>query len=141
MKVYPDKTGALCANSHPGSYTGQDAFNNMLPVLERNKDELALCRKRTVTSDVHASSDKYPGLYARRTNSCGGGTTNLDNRKYVLRRLTPTECGRLQGFPDWWVDGANGSDSAIYKMWGNGIALPCAYDVLRRIAEELKEGE
>lgn len=40
MKVYPRITGALCANSHPGSYTGQDAFNNMLPVVERNVDEV-----------------------------------------------------------------------------------------------------
>ena len=57
-----------------------------------------------------------------------------EQRKYVLRRLTPTECARLQGFPDWWCDGADGSDSAQYKLWGNGIALPCAYDVLGRIA-------
>lgn len=62
-------------------------------------------------------------------------------RKYVLRRLTPTECARLQGFPDWWTDGANGSDSNIYKMWGNGIALPCAVDVLGRIAKEVEEHE
>ena len=58
-------------------------------------------------------------------------------RKYVLRRLTPLECCRLQGFPDWWTDGVEGSDSAIYKMWGNGIALPCAADVLGRIAKEV----
>ena len=64
-----------------------------------------------------------------------------NQRKYVLRRLTPTECARLQGFPDWWTDGADGSDSAIYKMWGNGIALPCAADVLGRIAKELKGEE
>ena len=64
----------------------------------------------------------------------------MEDRKYVLRRLTPTECARLQGFPDWWVDGAEGSDSAIYKMWGNGIALPCAADVLGRIAKELEKG-
>jgi DNA (cytosine-5)-methyltransferase 1 len=102
---YPTITGALCANSHPGSYTGQDAFNDMLPVYERE-----------VTDLVNTSNQ----------------------RKYVLRRLTPTECGRLQGFPDWWVDGAEGSDSAIYKMWGNGIALPCAADVLGRIAKEMK---
>ena len=63
------------------------------------------------------------------------------NRKYVLRRLTPVECARLQGFPDWWCDGANGSDSAQYKLWGNGIALPCAVDVLGRIAKELKRSE
>ena len=61
------------------------------------------------------------------------------NRRYVLRRLTPTECARLQGFPDWWTDGADGSDSAMYKMWGNGIALPCAADVLGRIAKEIKK--
>ena len=59
-------------------------------------------------------------------------------RRYIVRRLTPMECCRLQGFPDWWEDGANGSDSARYKMWGNGIALPCAADVMRRIAVECK---
>ena len=59
----------------------------------------------------------------------------------AVRRLTPLECCRLQGFPDWWEDGVEGSDSARYKMWGNGIALPCAVDVLRRLAKELDEHE
>lgn len=59
-------------------------------------------------------------------------------RKYIVRRLTPLECCRLQGFPDWWEDGAEGSDSARYRMWGNGIALPCAADVLGRIAKEMR---
>lgn len=79
---------------------------------------------------------------ARRSNGysvseTAGGT---QARKYVLRRLTPLETLRLQGLPDWWCNGANGSDSAIYKMAGNGLAIPCAYDVMRRIAGEL-EGE
>lgn len=71
----------------------------------------------------------------------GGGTdmNNASERKYVLRRLTPMECARLQGFPDNWCDGANGSDSEQYKLWGNGIALPCAVDVLGRIAEEIRK--
>lgn len=60
-------------------------------------------------------------------------------RKYIVRRLTPLECCRLQGFPDWWEDGVEGSDSARYKMWGNGIALPCAADVLGRIARAMAE--
>ena len=60
-------------------------------------------------------------------------------RKYIVRRLTPLECCRLQGFPDCWEDGANGSDSARYKMWGNGIALSCAADVLGRIAKEIRK--
>ena len=97
--VHPQVTGALCANSHPGSYTGQDAFNDMLPVVPADKP----------------------------------------HRKYIVRRLTPLECCRLQGFPDWWEDGVEGSDSARYKMWGNGIALPCAADVLGRIAKEAEE--
>lgn len=61
---------------------------------------------------------------------------NKPSRKYIVRRLTPLECCRLQGFPDWWTDGVEGSDSAQYRMWGNGIALPCAVDVLGRIAKE-----
>lgn len=62
-------------------------------------------------------------------------------RRYIVRRLTPLECCRLQGFPDWWEDGAEGSDSARYKMWGNGIALPCAAFVLGGIAKVGAYGE
>ena len=56
-------------------------------------------------------------------------------RRYIVRRLTPLECCRLQGFPDWWEDGVNGSDSARYKMWGNGMALPCVLYVMEGIAD------
>lgn len=74
-------------------------------------------------------------------------TLNTDSRKYVsgkkyvLRRLTPIECLRLQGLPDNWCEGTNGSDSAVYKMAGNGLAIPCACDVLGRIAEEMRRDE
>ena len=95
---------------------------------------------------------------------------------YVVRRLTPVECARLQGFPDWWCMGLETdeptekdlgfwrevfetyrkaaapdskpksdaqiikwlkdpySDSAEYKLWGNGVALPCVHFVLAGIA-------
>ena len=94
---------------------------------------------------------------------------------YTVRRLTPTECARLQGFPDWWCDNLGiaeptmedvrfwydvfethrritgsstnpkslkqiakwlrdpHSDAAEYKMWGNGVALPCVVFVLSGI--------
>lgn len=98
-----------------------------------------------------------------------------DASDYIVRRLTPKECARLQGFPDWWCDGliieeptdedikmwrdifekhakAMGkstkpktdnqirkwlqtphADSAEYKMWGNGVALPNVFFVLAGI--------
>ena len=93
---------------------------------------------------------------------------------YTVRRLTPTECARLQGFPDWWCDDLGiepttddlrywydvfethrkiagtstkpktlkqitkwlrdpHSDASEYKMWGNGVALPCVVFVLSGI--------
>ena len=42
----------------------------------------------------------------------------------VVRRLTPLECCRLQGMPDWWCADVPHKDAPEYKMWGNGMALP-----------------
>ena len=56
----------------------------------------------------------------------------------LLRRLTPLECERLQGFPDGWTDIPNASDSARYKALGNSVAIPCVEYILRGIALVLK---
>lgn len=63
----------------------------------------------------------------------GGGSENLALSYSVVRRLTPTECERLQGLPDGYTEG--GSDTARYKALGNGMAQPCADYVIRRIVE------
>ena len=55
--------------------------------------------------------------------------------QYIVRRLTPLECCRLQGMPDYWMDGVEGSDAAQYKMWGNGMALPNALYIMEGIAQ------
>ena len=52
---------------------------------------------------------------------------------FGVRRLTPVECERLQGFPDNWTDGQ--SDSARYRQLGNAVAVPVAEWIGRRIAE------
>lgn len=52
-----------------------------------------------------------------------------------IRRLTPTECARLQGMPSWWCADVPHSDSAEYKMWGNGMALPNALYVMEGFME------
>ena len=124
----------------------------------------------TTGSYTQVEEETAPTLMARdfkdpATVNCG----------YTVRRLTPTECARLQGFPDWWcsdlgtaeptmddlrqwyavfethrrVTGSAAkprtlkqiakwlkdpyTDAAEYKMWGNGVALPCVYFVLAGI--------
>ena len=67
----------------------------------------------------------------------GGGSENLALSYSVVRRLTPTECERLQGLPDGYTEG--GSDTARYKALGNGMAQPCADYVIRRIVECAEE--
>ena len=55
----------------------------------------------------------------------------------LIRRLTPLECERLQGFPDGWTDIPNASDSARYKSLGNSVAIPCVEFIMSRIAAAL----
>lgn len=79
--------------------------------------------------------------------SCGGGSENLvvDETRYTIRRLTPLECERLQGFPDGWTDigewtdskgkvHKESADSARYKALGNSIAIPPWTYVLQRLS-------
>lgn len=67
--------------------------------------------------------------------------------KTIVRRLTPIECERLQGYPDGWTDigewtdtkgklHKESSDSARYKALGNSIALPFWFYLLRRISAQ-----
>ena len=60
----------------------------------------------------------------------------IQERKYIVRRLTPTESLSLNGLPKWWCDDVKGrSDTKVYRLSGNGIALPCAIDVLYKITK------
>ena len=121
------------------------------------------------------AKDKAPTLMARDFKSPHTIVKSNDESNHIVRRLTPLECGRLQGFPDWWTENTEiedpteeqmrfwrevfethrkvitgakkpktdnqirkwlrepGTDGAKYKMWGNGIALPCAYAVFKGI--------
>ena len=57
---------------------------------------------------------------------------------YLIRRLTPLECERLQGFPDGWTDIPGASDSARYKALGNSLAIPCVEFIMSRIAAAMR---
>jgi len=85
-------------------------------------------------ADVAFETDR-----ARSLDSCGGYATNQGGNvvqdHWDVRRLTPTECERLQGFPDGWTDVDGMSDSARYKMLGNAMCVPVAEWIGRRIME------
>ncbi len=85
--------------------------------------------------------DKSGTLQCKQT---GGYSLNYQNPVrigYAVRRLTPIECLRLQGFPDNWFDGIKGnSDTACYKATGNSIALPPVEWIMGRIAD-IERGE
>lgn len=65
-------------------------------------------------------------------------STGVINQMSV-RRLTPVECERLQGFPDNWTEGQ--SDSARYKQMGNAVAVPVVEWIIGNICDTLKEAE
>lgn len=99
-------------------------------------------------SNAMRSANPHSGVYeanTSRTLDGRGGSENLASTRYAVRRLTPLECERLQGFPDSWTDigdytDSTGkkrktSDSARYKGLGNSIALPFWAWMLRRMCE------
>jgi DNA (cytosine-5)-methyltransferase 1 len=55
----------------------------------------------------------------------------------VVRRLTPTECERLQGFPDGWTEGQ--ADSHRYKQMGNAVAVPVVEWIMQGIVEVMND--
>ena len=56
----------------------------------------------------------------------------------LIRRLTPLECERLQGFPDGWTALPGASDSARYRALGNSVAIPCVEFIMYGIVLALR---
>lgn len=98
----------------------------------------------TITSR-HPPAACYPKVSGTLTSKMAKGTggpagdecQNLISCYFAVRRLTPLECERLQGYPDGWTDIPGASDSARYKALGNSVAVPCVAYIMRGIAEEL----
>ena len=89
-------------------------------------------------ADIRLQDDKINTLQAR----MGTGGNNMPlvaEPKAYVRRLTPVECERLQGFPDNWTEGQ--SDSARYKQMGNAVAVPVVEWIIGNICDTLKEAE
>jgi DNA (cytosine-5)-methyltransferase 1 len=157
--------GALCADSHPGAYSGQDAYTGRLVpayaiqgnMIGRNDNagpqgdgiNVELCFTQN-TIDRHAVAqpigvDVFNAAFSgevavpltNRSDGTGTGPTVM--QAMAVRRLTPTECERLQGFPDGytnipWRKAAESPDGPRYKALGNSWAVPVVRWIGERIA-------
>lgn len=156
--TYQQTTGTLSPGAHAGSYNGQDAYNDMLVVSSEISPTLRAKANDPYREDMAAyiaSVDCRNFREGGETNgalqakSNGGTSYTLQNTVktgMIVRRLTPMECERLQGFLDGWTDigewrDSKGklrkpSDSPRYKALGNSIALPFWDFLAKRISAQ-----
>lgn len=170
-----NKTGTLSPGAHAGSYNGQDAYNDMLVRCRvfdaRGNGDGKIVP--TITSDhenritdytaiavehagcltpwdvqsrrIFSEYGKWSALYS----GGGGGHGYVFTLRWIVRRLTPMECERLQGYPDDytnigdWTDSKGKkhkyADSPRYKALGNSIALPQWFWLVQKMRPYLKE--
>lgn len=168
--------GTLTANNAGGSQRMPDKENFNCVIQEEVVGVMA-----TGQASAEITDGKIRPCITSLAGTGGNNTPRVgckeEEKAYIVRRLTPTECARLQGFPDWWGEidrkedlteeeyefwlnvrntraAINGkavkdytkdqmlkwynklhTDSAEYKMWGNGIALPCALYIMQGIVQ------
>lgn len=88
----------------------------------------------TLTASMAGSAPCVIDIYrGTKQDSIGGEKGNK-----LIRNLTPLECERLQGFPDYWTKISNAKDSPRYKALGNSVAIPCVTYLMRGIAGVLE---
>ena len=156
--TYQQTTGTLSPGAHAGSYNGQDAYNDMLVVSSEISPTLRAKANDPYREDMAAyiasvdcrnfcEGGEINGTLQAKESS--GQSLNLQNTVrtgMIVRRLTPMECERLQGFPDRWTDigewrDSKGklrkdADSPRYKALGNSIALPFWDFLAKRISAQ-----
>lgn len=88
----------------------------------------------TRVNDVRVYEDEIVPTVISRYGTGGGNVPAIQNKLGgTVRRLTPTECERLQGFPDGWT--ADQADSNRYKQMGNAVAVPVVDWIIKRLVE------
>lgn len=120
-------------------------FNeNLSPTLQVGKCAAVVTEHHTHEEIVRMREGKDGGGKGALVQEDKSGTIACNNdqvlfqhaqTQYIVRRLTPLECCRLQGMPDWWCADIPHSDAQEYRMWGNGMALPNALYIMEGLAK------
>jgi DNA (cytosine-5)-methyltransferase 1 len=116
--------GTLCADTHPGSYSGQDAYTGRL-VPTSVPDVMATLLSSTAGISRPGNAVTEHETYIPMAQEA---SVNPEAQSMAVRRLTCVECERLQGFPDHYTDikpkGKPTPDGPRYKALGNSMAVP-----------------
>jgi DNA (cytosine-5)-methyltransferase 1 len=108
-----------------GSYIIERELNaqKVIGYSRDKKGKVTSYHEKDETNTLHSSSGG------------GGNTDQYIINQQNIRRLTPIECERLQGFPDNWTLAEDNSDTQRYKMCGNAVTV----DVVREVAKRIKK--
>ncbi len=128
----------LCETGQPHVLTmatGQanaEVLADIAPTLNCNHEQPLLVHPQIAgTLCASGAGLSRPAGMGSETDFCITRYTDL-----IVRRLTPLECERLQGFPDFWTEQGGGrgiSDTSRYQMLGNSIAVPCVAYIMQGI--------
>ncbi len=133
----------LCGTGHPhvvAMATGQanaEVLADIAPTLNCNHEQPLLVHPQIAgTLCASGAGLSRPAGMGSETDFCITRYTDL-----IVRRLTPLECERLQGFPDFWTESGGGRaicDTSRYQMLGNSIAVPCVAYIMQGIYQALE---
>lgn len=133
----------LCGTGQPHVVTmatGQanaEVLADIAPTLNCNHEQPLLVHPQIAgTLCASGAGLSRPAGMGSETDFCITRYTDL-----IVRRLTPLECERLQGFPDFWTEQGGGrgiSDTSRYQMLGNSIAVPCVAYIMQGIYHALE---
>ena len=148
----------LRSRNSPGSNMpgrgGEDDENIVLAIHENQRAEIRMSEKAPeLTTGGGKPGQGYPSIFGMIPGNSadarsigvaenisptirgggGGAKSTIANQEIGVRRLTPIECERLQGFPDGWTE--DHSDTRRYKMIGNAVCVPVIEWIGRRIME------
>ncbi len=140
--------GKKVANTLRAKLGGPDLENSYM-ILQKSQDwrEKGVLRKyqRTAPTIRANMGDNHPMILQRARGNNKGGTHKISPtissnafehnnhliNKENIRKLTPTECERLQGFPDGWTEGV--SDTQRYKCLGNAVTVNVIRDIIKKL--------
>lgn len=142
--LVPETAGTFVANNGGGGWSNnvdRAAAGMMVPEKVTGEPTVLTERGRKGGSNLEYRQDGTANTILTPNGGRGGMGVGAIQHGWAVRRITPTECARLQGFPDDFCKvtfrNKPAADGPIYKALGNSWAVPCGRWIISRIADAL----